>query len=241
MSKPPLRRLAGEILASVRIQEDRWASLPAVIQSPPPRPNCAWVRAGKSPKRRTACRFFMKLPLDPKAIEHAVERADVHAAVGDGEAAPVIPALDFVLARPELCPRLRVEGVEHRVGGTGDAAIGGIGQSDIRVGLIRILAAAVGEDYPVGDDRRLGAVHIARDPGGSKLPLSALLLDSESNDGAVLDFAVLDGRLEFGMLRSPDRRQHPAGALGILPTRQRAPDSRRGEIHVLIAEQRAAI
>src|SRR5579883_3503365 len=109
-SKPGLDRWSTEIFASVCSQPERCASFPAVIQSPPPRPNCACATAAERPMRRIPFRVFIgALLLDPIAVEIAVERPDVDLAVRDGQPAPVIPRLDLIAARPQLPAVLRIQ------------------------------------------------------------------------------------------------------------------------------------
>src|SRR5581483_10640324 len=193
---------------------------------------------------------FMPLPRrlfrsvrNAKAVLHAVERVDVNAAVGDGEPAPVAPRGDLVAARPQLFAGPGVERVEHGPGRVADAVfrVVVIGETDVETGLIGILAAAVREDDAVSDDRRLGAVHVARDPGRSQRPFAVLLFDFEGGDCAVFDRAVFNRRLEFRMLRPPERRQHPARTFGIFPAGHRAPDARRGEVDLFVADERRAV
>src|SRR5690242_7328532 len=106
------------------------------------------------------------LLLDSVAVEHVVEGSDVDTAVGDGETAPMIPGRDVVAAVPEFLAGLGVERIENGLGGTGDASRGDVVKTDVWVGLIGVLTIAVGEYHSVGDDRRFGAVHVARNPGG---------------------------------------------------------------------------
>src|SRR5579872_5734471 len=115
----------------------------------------AWscAAADKQTRNTPATRGLMRrLLLDAEAIEVAVKRSDVDAAIRDGEAAPVVPGGDLVAAAPEFLAGLPVEGVEDRVGGAGDAAAGHIVEAYVFVSLGRILAVAVGEDHAAGDD-----------------------------------------------------------------------------------------
>src|SRR6266700_3261193 len=61
--------------------------------------------------------------LDAVTIQIAVEGADVNAAVGYRQAAPVIPRRDLVSTGPEFLSGLRVQRVEHGVGRAGNAAV----------------------------------------------------------------------------------------------------------------------
>src|SRR5438270_298351 len=88
-------------------------------------------------------------------------------------------------------------------------------EADIGVSLRRILAAAIGENHAIGDERRLSLVHVARDPGRRQRRLVAIALHLECGDRALLYFAVLNRRLEFGVFRAPEGREYPTRAVVI--------------------------
>src|SRR5579872_4782203 len=153
----------------------------------------------------------------------------------------MIPGLDLIAARPQLIPRLRVESVEHRMRRAGDTILDHVIEPNIGLGLVRILAVAIGEDYTVRDDGRLGAVHVTRDPGGNQLRLAVPLLHFEGDDSAVFHFAMLDRDLEGRVLGTPDGSEHPARALRILPGGHGSPNARPRVVDLFIAEQRSPI
>src|SRR5689334_22240420 len=157
--------------------------------------------------------------LNSIGVEVIIERGDIDTAVGDGEAAPVIPAFDFVAAGPEFFAGLGIEDVQDGVGGSGDAAGRDVVETDIGVGLIGVFAVAVGEYEAVGDHGGLRAVHVAGDPGGDERRLAAFIFHFEGDDGAVFDGAVFDGGFELRVLLAPDRSEHPASAFPVFPTR----------------------
>src|SRR2546427_273162 len=101
-------------------------------------------------------------------------------------------------------------------------------QSELRRGLGGALAAAVGEDDAVRDDRRLGTVHIPGDPSRGELQAAIALFHFESGDRAGGDLAVLPRRFEGGVFGPPEGSQHPAGATRVHPARHGTPDARGG-------------
>src|SRR5262245_56973512 len=76
-----------------------------------------------------------------ETVEDAVERADINAAVGDGQSAEVIPRLDLIPARPELVAGDGVERVEHGVRRFLDPSLGAADVSRLGPALRRALAA----------------------------------------------------------------------------------------------------
>src|SRR5258708_21278337 len=55
------------------------------------------------------------LLLDGEAVQVAIERCDVDAAVGHGKPGPMVPGSDLVAARPQLFTGPRVQRVKSRV------------------------------------------------------------------------------------------------------------------------------
>ena len=100
-------------------------------------------------------------------------------------------------------------------------------ETDVGVGLVGAFAVAVCEDDAVGDDWRLGAIHVAGDPGGGEDRLTALVLDLEGDDGAVFDRAVLDGRFELRSAWVPRSGSGPSGSPWNLPNWRGIPRCRR--------------
>src|SRR6185312_953470 len=143
---------------------------------------------------------------DAVAVENAIPRADVDAAVGFGKLTEVQPRLDVIAARPQRFAGFGIECIEGGVRGGWDAALGGILQADIRVGLRRGLAAGVTEDDSVGDHRRFALIEITRHPGGIERDLAvAVIHDFERHDAALLYGTVLNRHLEVRVLRAPER------------------------------------
>src|SRR2546430_313102 len=64
---------------------------------------------------------------DAEAVQRAVERAEVDAAVRNRQAGPVVPGRDLRAAGPQLLAGLAVERVQHCVGGILDAHLGLVG------------------------------------------------------------------------------------------------------------------
>ena len=179
--------------------------------------------------------------LDAEAVQDAVVGVDVDPAVGHRETAPMVPSRDLLAAGPQLLAGLRIQRIQHGVRRLGNAPLHAEVQAHVRKRLRRVLAAAVGEDHAIGDHGRLGLIHVARNPRRRQLHFAVLRLHLERGDRALLDLAVLDRRLELGVLRSPERRQHPARSFRILPGRQRAPDAGLREVDHFIADERRAV
>src|SRR4051794_13728203 len=100
-------------------------------------------RAATSP---TAASFF-----EAETVEVAVEGVDVDLTVRHGDAAPMVPLGDLLPAVPQLLAVAGVENIEHGMGGEGHAPLYAEIETDVRIGLRRVLATAVREDHSVGD------------------------------------------------------------------------------------------
>ena len=154
------------------------------LVNPPAAPS--ETNEGQSSGSHLAC------PCQSEAIQHAVVGRDVHPAIGDRESGEVVPGLDLVSTRIQFLAGEGIEGVEHGVGGGLDPQRAEIREAAILIGLTRILAAAVRENDTIGDDRRLGLIHVARHPDRLQVKLAVVLLHFEGDDRAV---------------RSPDHRR----------------------------------
>src|SRR5215203_2876182 len=122
------------MFGSVCSQDVRCASAYGVGQSDQPRPTWANVTPAAmsvaAKKETIRCARICILDLsDTKGVQHPVPRADVHAPVGDGDAAEVIPRGDRVAAVPELFAGLTLERVEHRLTGVWNASRRAAGES----------------------------------------------------------------------------------------------------------------
>src|SRR5262245_28232512 len=89
--------------------------------------------------------------------------------------------------------------------------------------LFRIFSAAVSEDDSVSNDRRLGLVHVARNPGRLQCKLHAFLHDFERRNGAMRDGTVFDRVFVLGMFGTPEWSQNPARSFRVFPTCHRTP------------------
>src|SRR5688572_30456433 len=113
-SKPGCDSAATEILSSARTHDVRCASASAVGHCVPPRPTCPSARPPAStdatPTIIKSCARItcLRLAWDAEAIQDAIERREIYAAVGDGQSTEVIPGLDGAATRPQLLPGLRV-------------------------------------------------------------------------------------------------------------------------------------
>src|SRR3569833_1313382 len=221
--KPGFWRISGDIRGSVRTQDLRCASPPVTFQAGPP-PNCAAARPAKIKAHpvvdaRRWVRVFMgsslnsapggspaagpkprptrsQLLFDAVAVENAVPRADVDAAVGFGKLTEVQPGLDVIAARPQRFAVLGIERIKRGVRGGGDAALGSILQTDVRISLRRGFTTGVAEDDAIRDDGGLALIEIARHPGGIERDFAFAVIDNfERHNAALLHRAVLDGYL----------------------------------------------
>src|SRR5262245_15044091 len=127
-----------------------------------------------------------------EAVQHPVIGADVNAAVGDRQAAEMVPRLDLIAARPQLFTGLAVEGVEHGVRGPLNPSLAATDVSGFGPPLRRALTAAVRIDHAVCDHGRIGHVHVTRNPRGNQRRLSGLRIvyDLERGNGAIHDLTV---------------------------------------------------
>src|SRR5438270_8867645 len=126
---------------SVRSAPVRPMSLPKVFQSCV-RPNCA--RAAPEQARAitdSANSLLMSdspalLSRQPERVQHVVERAEIHPAVSDRKPCEMAEGLDLIARVPQFLAGLRVQGVEHGVGGVLDPYAALIrAQAEFRSGL----------------------------------------------------------------------------------------------------------
>src|SRR5687768_15723456 len=119
--------LSIEMLMSLGTHDVCCASPNAVGQSlgfPRPWLQTMAVSVTRPHPTMNGVRIRMVVPLssrrcagDAEAVQHAVERAQIHAAVGNGKAGKVVERGDLIAARPELSPSLPIQGIDRRVAG----------------------------------------------------------------------------------------------------------------------------
>ena len=239
--------VGGRPLAVLRVQRRAAAAAAAPTIAAPISSRFCFAFTGAS---RKTCVPLQPVPArvappDAEAIEHAVVRADVDAAVGDRQAAEVVERRDLVAARPQLLRRCA------RRARTASRAW------SARCGSPRCCTPGRYRRRPARRPRRcrtrrrrrwrsrpgLGLIHVARQPGRRQLAPCRPACSSSLNAATapLRHLAVLDRRLELRVLRPPERHQHPARAVRVFPRRQRAPGARPRRSDLFVADERRAV